>query len=161
MSGLILAVTDAHDVGAEAVIANGLAQYNEMQSGIRGSRPLKSSCAPLDTDTVLGGLTGRTSLSLFFIDLFFLPDRLRGSGVGSRVLEVAEQEARRRGCGTAALYTINFQAPGFYERRGYQRFGVSVRSTRYQPYVLHRAAETGVNTEGCAADTPCQAPLGP
>jgi GNAT superfamily N-acetyltransferase len=40
---------------------------------------------------------GRTSLGLLFIDLFFLPDNLRGGGLGSRLLRLAEEEARRRG----------------------------------------------------------------
>jgi ribosomal protein S18 acetylase RimI-like enzyme len=58
-----------------------------------------------------------------FVDLFFLPEDLRGSGVGSTVLRLAEDEARRRGCISAVLFTINFQAPGFYERHGYGVLG--------------------------------------
>jgi GNAT superfamily N-acetyltransferase len=72
---------------------------------------------------MLGGLTGRTSFGVLFIDLFFLPDDLRGHGLGRRVLELAEDEGRRRGCRTATLYTFSFQAPGFYERHGYRVFG--------------------------------------
>src|SRR5882762_3805098 len=71
----------------------------------------------------VGGLAGRTSLGLLFIDLFFLPDDLRGGGLGSRLLRLAEDEARQRGCVSAVLYTINFQAPGFYERHGYRILG--------------------------------------
>jgi GNAT superfamily N-acetyltransferase len=58
-----------------------------------------------------------------FIHLVYLPDRLRGTGVGSRMLAMAEAEARRRGCRAGVLYTINFQAPGFYERLGWRVFG--------------------------------------
>jgi hypothetical protein len=35
----------------------------------------------------------------------------------------AEAEAKKRGCSTAVLYTITFQAPAFYERQGYQVLG--------------------------------------
>jgi hypothetical protein len=42
------------------------------------------------TKQPVGGLTGWTSLGLLFIDLFFLPDNLRGSGLGSRLLRLAE-----------------------------------------------------------------------
>src|SRR5207248_8258169 len=75
------------------------------------------------TKQPVGGLTGRTSLGLLFIDLFFLPDDLRGDGLGSRLLRLAEDEARHRGCVGAVLYTISFQAPGFYERHGYRVLG--------------------------------------
>src|SRR2546426_812937 len=76
-----------------------------------------------DTNEVLGGITGRTSLGLLFIDLVFLPDNLRGDGLGSRILKLAEDEGRRRGCRAAMLYTISFQAPGFYARHGWRVFG--------------------------------------
>ena len=60
---------------------------------------------------------------MFFLDLFYLPEELRGAGLGSRISALAENEARRRGCTAAFVYTVSFQAPGFYERHGYRRFG--------------------------------------
>ena len=47
----------------------------------------------------------------------------RAPALGSRIIKMAEDEARRRGCTQAFVYTVTFQAPGFYERRGYRRFG--------------------------------------
>ncbi|MFF2412475.1 GNAT family N-acetyltransferase [Streptomyces sp. NPDC058092] len=72
---------------------------------------------------MVGGLTGRTSLGLFFVDLFYLPPQLRGSGLGREILRQAEGEAHTRGCRTAVLYTITFQAPGFYRKQGWKRLG--------------------------------------
>lgn len=66
-----------------------------------------------DTGAPAGGLRGRTSLGLFFVDLFYLPERLRHSGIGGRALRMAEAEAIRRGCRAATLVTVNFQAPAF------------------------------------------------
>lgn len=40
--------------------------------------------------------------------------------VGGRLLDVAEEEARRRGCEYACVDTMSFQAPDFYIRHGYQ-----------------------------------------
>ncbi|MFD0516134.1 GNAT family N-acetyltransferase [Streptomyces aureus] len=52
-----------------------------------------------------------------------MPPRLRGGGLGTRILRQAEDEARARGCRTAVLYTITFQAPGFYQKHGWKRLG--------------------------------------
>ena len=57
------------------------------------------------------------------LDLFYLPTKLRGGGVGSAALRTAEVEAVRRGCRAATLVTVNFQAPEFYARHGWEEFG--------------------------------------
>ena len=58
-----------------------------------------------------------------FVDLVYLPDSLRGTGVGTRMMAMAEDEAKARGCVAALLYTISFQAPDFYARLGYRELG--------------------------------------
>jgi GNAT superfamily N-acetyltransferase len=119
----ILTVTDAPGADAEAIIEQGLARFNEDNAGYRDARPLAVLVSDPDSKAVVGGLLGRTSLGLLFIDLFFLPAALRQHGLGSRIMQEAEDEARRRGCGKAVVFTINFQAPEFYQRHGYQVFG--------------------------------------
>jgi GNAT superfamily N-acetyltransferase len=64
-----------------------------------------------------------TFADVTYLDLFYLPERLRGRGIGSRVLQLAEAEATRRGCRAATLVTVNFQAPEFYARHGWEEFG--------------------------------------
>lgn len=59
---------------------------------------------------------------MLFLDLFHLPQALRGMGIGTEVLRRFEEEGRRRGCRAAVVYTISFQAPEFYERNGWVRF---------------------------------------
>ena len=116
-------VTDTADARVEKVVGEGLRRYNAEQSGVDDSRSLAVVVSDPDTNEILGGITGRTSLGLLFIDLVFLPDELRGGGLGSRILNLAEDEGRRRGCRAAMLYTISFQAPRFYERHGWRVFG--------------------------------------
>src|SRR5229473_699961 len=41
-------------------------------------------------------------------------------GIGSRVLAMAEEEGRRRGCTRIALTTLSIEAPGFYRKQGYE-----------------------------------------
>ena len=123
MTELLVTLTDAPGEAAERAIGQGLARFNQEQSGIRDGRPLAVLVRDPGTNEVVGGLLGRTSLGLLFVDLFYLPDAARGQGLGSRILRQAEEEGRRRGCRAAVLYTISFQAPEFYERHGYRRFG--------------------------------------
>ncbi len=119
----VITLTDAPDAQATAVIEDGLSRYNKEQTGYSDSRPLAVLVSNPDTHDVVGGILGRTSLGLCFLDLVFLPDALRGQDIGSRVMAEAEAEAKRRGCRSVVLYTISFQAPGFYEKRGYRVFG--------------------------------------
>jgi GNAT superfamily N-acetyltransferase len=53
----------------------------------------------------------------------WLEDHLRGHGIGSAILQAAEDAATRNGCEFATLDTMSFQAPTFYEKRGYARVG--------------------------------------
>jgi GNAT superfamily N-acetyltransferase len=119
----VVTVTDDPSPEARRAIGEGLRRYNVAQSGIDDGRALAVVVTDPATNAVLGGITGRTSLGVLFVDLVFLPESLRGSGVGRRMLAMAEEEGRRRGCVSAVLYTISFQAPGFYERQGYRVFG--------------------------------------
>ena len=116
-------VTDVIDAAVEEVIEGGLHAFNNAFVDYGDRRPLAVIVKDPDSGKVLAGAIGRSSLGLLFLDLFFLPETLRGAGLGSEVLRRFEDEGRRRGCGSAVLYTISFQAPGFYERNGWRRFG--------------------------------------
>ena len=123
MKDFLLTVTDSPSEQAQAVIDKGLNGYNLEQAGYWDWRALAVLASDPETSEVLGGILGRTSLGLLFIDLVYLPDAVRGSGLGSRMLALAEAEALERGCRRGVLYTISFQAPGFYERHGWREFG--------------------------------------
>jgi GNAT superfamily N-acetyltransferase len=118
-----LILTDTPGEQAEAVIDEGLSEYNREQAGHTDARPLAVLVRDPETGATLGGLLGRTTLGLFFVDLIHLPATVRGHGLGCRVMAMAEAEAIRRGCTAAALFTIHFQAPGFYARCGWREVG--------------------------------------
>jgi GNAT superfamily N-acetyltransferase len=113
-------LTDAPDPRDSAIIAEGLAGYNESKAGFRDYRPLAVLASDPETGETIGGLYGRTSLGVLFIERFFLPEKFRGNRLGSRLLEMAEAEGKRRACALAALFTLHFQAPGFYQKHGWE-----------------------------------------
>lgn len=118
-----LLLTDTVTPEVEAAIGNGLNAFNVEQAGYGDSRPIAVLVREPGAGAVIGGAVGRTSLGLLFIDLVYLPASHRGRGTGSEVLRMLEEEAKRRGCVAGVLYTISFQAPGFYQRHGWTRFG--------------------------------------
>ena len=116
----IITVTDTPDDAERAVIQNGLAAYNDAQAGYRDPRELAVLVRDPVTGKVVGGLYGRSYLGILFIERFFLPEAMRGDGIGGRVLALAEEEGKRRGCTRVGLFTLHFQAPGFYLKQGYE-----------------------------------------
>ncbi|AXF24601.1 GNAT family N-acetyltransferase [Burkholderia pyrrocinia] len=122
-SDIEIRVTAVGQPTARDLISSKLNEYNNTMTNRPDNTALDIYVTDPATGEIVGGLTGRTSLGLFFIDLFYLPESLRGGGFGSRLLREAEAEAKRRGCARAVLYTISFQAPDFYRKQGYETFG--------------------------------------
>ena len=63
-----------------------------------------------------------TAPGIFLEDLFVEPAE-RGKGAGKALLDAVVAMARERGCTDAHVESHSFQAPGFYEKLGYERFG--------------------------------------
>ncbi|WGD31930.1 GNAT family N-acetyltransferase [Ancylobacter sp. WKF20] len=104
------------------LIDRGLDVYNEAKGG-----PLHASnfwvIARDDDGGVQAGLKAHCYFGWMFVDWLWVSPDVRGGGVGSSLLMAAETEARSRGCIGAHLQTYSFQAPDFYAKHGYQRFG--------------------------------------
>ena len=123
MADFDVTITDAITQQVAELIGGGLNSYNDDVTGYADRLPLGVLVKHPATGEVLGGATGRSSLGLLVLDLFYLPEALRGLGIGTAILRAFEEEGRRRGCVAGVLYTISFQAPEFYERHGWRRFG--------------------------------------
>jgi GNAT superfamily N-acetyltransferase len=117
-----LRVTDVPDDTLRQGILEPLSAYNVARTGRSDYRPLVIAVEDAD-GRVIGGLWGRTVYDWLFVELLFVPEALRGRGVGTDLMKRAEDEALARGCHSAWLDTFEFQARGFYERLGYVCFG--------------------------------------
>lgn len=71
-------------------------------------------------DEVVGGLLAAAWGGVLFVRILWVAEALRGRGYGRRLLEAAEQRAAERGCRQVFVDTFTFQAPGFYEKLGYE-----------------------------------------
>jgi GNAT superfamily N-acetyltransferase len=72
----------------------------------------------------VGGLWAKLYYDWIFVELLFVPESLRGQDLGSKLLAQVEEIAKEKACTGVWLDTFSFQAPGFYEKQGYERFGV-------------------------------------
>lgn len=77
-----------------------------------------------DEPSVTGGLWGRTLFEWLHIEMLFVPEPMRGRGVGAALVASAEREARTRGCRSVLVDTFSFQAAPFYRKLGFMLFGV-------------------------------------
>jgi GNAT superfamily N-acetyltransferase len=116
-------VEGASDPGRDVIIA-GLRRFNAEQMGVDSGLQHFTVYAHDERGEVAGGLIAQISYGWLYVDKFWLPASMRGSGIGSAVLRAAEQRAIEAGCRWSHLQTLDFQALPFYERQGYEVFGV-------------------------------------
>ncbi len=119
-----ITLTDSPQPGAYEAMTGGLLRYNEAHAGARNYQALAVLVSEAKTGRILGGVWAGTSFQYLHIDALYLPERLRGKGLGRDLVTMAENEAQRRGCHAVWLDTFSFQARGFYEKLGYSVFGM-------------------------------------
>jgi GNAT superfamily N-acetyltransferase len=107
----------------------GLIKFNEDKVG-----PVRYSREVISVRDEKGRITGGLILESYwresYIELLWLSARARGTGSGSRLIKAAERVATKRGSVLIHLNTYSFQAPGFYEKLGYRRFGTTKGSPK-------------------------------
>jgi GNAT superfamily N-acetyltransferase len=119
-----ITLTDTPDSKMIKALVKKLMHFNKISSGVpHDHRALAIFVTHPDTNELLGGLWGESAYSYLHIDLLYLPEDLRGGGLGRQLMLQAEEEATNRDCHTVWLDTFTFQARGFYERLGYTVFG--------------------------------------
>ena len=121
-----MALTLSHDDSVEgealSIVSEGLGAHSA-GLGLPGDWSPHWIVARDGDGAIRAGLRYLTAFDWLFIHLLWVDAAYRSQGAGSRLLSEAEAAARETGCRGAYLDTFTFQAPKFYERRGYREFG--------------------------------------
>jgi GNAT superfamily N-acetyltransferase len=120
----IILDTDASDADVDAV-ETGLSIFNRQAVGFDASDDFQSLRIFVKSDdgTVMGGVLGATAWGWLYISVLWMHDDLHGQGFGTRLMQMAEEEALKRNCHRVVLDTHSFQALPFYQKLGYTVFG--------------------------------------
>ncbi|MGP1396243.1 MAG: GNAT family N-acetyltransferase [Inquilinaceae bacterium] len=84
-------------------------------------------------DVLQGGLTASTSYGWLLIKTLWVRAESRRRGVGRSLMREAEERGRALGCHGAWLDTSSADAMRFYEKLGYEPFGVLTNKDDQQP----------------------------
>jgi len=103
-----------------AFLADRIYEFNAKATGYFDGR-LLAGCIRSETGEVIAGFNGHTWGGSCELSHVWVDERYRGHGLGTLLLRAAEADAVARGCARIVLATHSFQAPGFYERMGFER----------------------------------------
>ncbi len=76
-----------------------------------------------DQGILQAGLKGTMGWNWRMVTILWVGETYRRKGVGSLLLQQAEEKAKAYGCTGVFLDTHSFQAPEFYQKQGYSEFG--------------------------------------
>ena len=93
--------------------------YNRSKREEAESEPLNLYLED-EKGNLMAGLVAETFGNWLEIEYLFVKEELRGQGIGSKLLQRAENEAKKRNCRFAFVNTYQFQAPDFYLSHGYK-----------------------------------------
>ncbi len=120
MKPLRVRVSATDDPEFEAFLAERIYEFNVAATGIADGRLLHVAITD-DAGAIIGGITGHSWGACCELINVWVKESERKKGVGTALMEAAEQEARRRGCRQIVLSTHSFQAPSFYENLGFSK----------------------------------------
>lgn len=122
MNNLRTEIHDRENSDDAKEICKNLIAYNEEHCSREDWREVTITLRD-DQGKLVGGLAGHSDWGWMFVKWLWIDEKCRGQNLGTRLMQLAEEEAKRRKCRHIWLDTFSFQARGFYEKLGFTIFG--------------------------------------
>ena len=143
-------VTLKNDAECEALgafLADRIYEFNAKATGYFDAR-LLAGCIRSETSDVIAGFNGHTWGGCCELSYVWVHEQYRGRGLGALLVRAAESEALARGCVRLVLASHDFQAPGFYERLGYERKCAIEGRPSHHASIIYVKMLRGENSDG-------------
>ena len=106
-----------------AEVERGLDEHN---AGVASTRSVtRVRGVFVDSGRVVAGLDAAAHWGKLHVRLLWVHPDYRSKGLGNRLMAWAEERGKELRCVSVVVDTMSFQAPGFYAKLGYRRFGLS------------------------------------
>jgi N-acetylglutamate synthase-like GNAT family acetyltransferase len=115
-------IIDSPDIHDVQFLDDRIYEFNVERTGITDGQ-LMAIFLRDKQNNIIAGLYGWTWGGCCEVRTLWIHEQLRGKGLGTRLMAMAEDEARARGATQMVLTTHSFQAPDFYRRLGFEPVG--------------------------------------
>ncbi|MEL7537306.1 MAG: GNAT family N-acetyltransferase [Pseudomonadota bacterium] len=106
----------------QQIVADGFRAHSERRAAPQYRRDRFKWLGLDDDDELRGVLTAETLWDWLYVDELWVDSVLRGTGLGKRLMQYAEDHARSRDLVGVWLWTQSWQAETFYRHLGYEEF---------------------------------------
>ena len=106
----------------QSVVSQGFHTHSEERSAPEYKKERVKWLAVDERDDMRAALTAEILWDWIYIDELWISRKLRGEGLGRRLMQLAEDFALSRNLRGIWLWTQSWQAEGFYRQLGYTQF---------------------------------------
>ncbi len=150
-----LTLSDTPTEKETGLIRQRMTEYNREQTNGEYDKPgIEINLVLKDSEgNVVGGISASTQVRVMYLETLWVADEYRKRGYGRDLVLAAENAGLEKGCITSHTWSLSFQAPGFYQKIGYELLGIydgypdgiteSVLGKRLEPHQRDGLEENG------------------
>jgi GNAT superfamily N-acetyltransferase len=113
---------EPHDPAVQQTLSDAIVAFSRAKVG--RPEPIRFQVlARSRDDALVGGAAAKFHFDVLFLDDLWVEEGLRGTGLGTELMQAFEAHGRTLGAKLAWLDTMSWQARPFYEKLGYAVFG--------------------------------------